>query len=341
MPLKILITGATGGLGSSTLHHLQHTLSIPTSSLAASSSSPSKASDFNSIGIPFRHADFSSPASLLSAFNGIENLLFVSTNTLDHARRQQQHQNVVDAAVKAGVKHVWYTSLAFDGREEVGTSKAMFQIAHQGTELMLKRAGEEHGLRYTILRMGAYADAWPLFCAWYPGQESVRVPVPEEGERGQAFATREELAEGVARLLVEGVPGEGVVVGSATKTGSEVGVGRTLLLTGPRAVTLREIVQAANEGHPAGDIRFESVSPKDYVRVNSEHDQGGKPSMFFDAMLSYYDAVTAGDLDVVDPLLEKVLGRRPIDGVEFVRKVMAETEGVYTWHQNSELASQY
>lgn len=251
---------------------------------------------------------------------------------------------MVDAAVKAGVKHVWYTSLACDGHDEVGASKAMFQIAHRETEMMLKRAGEEHGLRYTSLRMGAYADAWPLFCAWYPGQKSVRVPVPAEGERGQAFVTREELAEGVARLLVEGIPGDEVAAGAAGSSGSEgsagQGYGRTLLLTGPRAVTLREVVQAANEGlvdagkKAAGEIRFETVSPQEYVQANSKHDEGGKPPMFFGAMLSYYDAVTAGDLDVVDPLLEKVLGRRPMDGVEFARKVVRETEGVYTWHQN-------
>lgn len=315
MPLKYLITGATGGLGALVLHHLQNDPSVPPSSYAAASSNPSRSSSFTSRGIQFRHADFSTLSILVSAFADVENLFFVSTNTLDHALRQQQHANVIDAAKQAGVRHVWYTSLAFGGYGN--NSKALFQIAHLETEKLLS----ESGLSFTVLRMGCYADAWPLFSNWYPGRTSVKVP----GDGKQAFVAREELAEATVKLLLEHAPS------------GEERSRRTLLLTGPKAVTLQDMVDSANGVlSEAGKekIMFEIVTNEEYVDANSEEDEGGKPRAFFEAMLSYFEAVSAGDLETVDPLLEKVLGRKPLDGKEFVRRVMIETAGQYTWHQN-------
>lgn len=321
MPLKYLITGATGGLGALVLQHLQANASVPPTTYAAASSNPDRSSSFTSRGIQFRHADFSSPSSLHSAFADVKNLLFVSTNTLDHALRQRQHANVVEAAKRAGVGHVWYTSLAFGGYGD--DSKALFQIAHLETERLLR----ESGLAFTSLRMGCYADAWPLFLNWYPEQRK-GVKVPADG--GQAFVAREELAEATTNLLLKGAPGD-------LSPGTETSGGRTLLLTGPNAMTLQDVVNAANSvlSELGKDkITYEIVSQEEYVEANSDADEGGKPRAFFEAMLSHYEAIAAADLETVDPLLEEVLGRRPMDGGELVRKVMKDTAGQYTWHQN-------
>lgn len=112
MTIKYLITGATGGLGSQVLAHLA--ASVPHSSLAAASSKESNRAQFEAQGIAFRVTNFDDPASLEAAFEGVENLFFVSTNTFDNERRTRQHWNVVEAAKKTGVKHVcFYLSLFF------------------------------------------------------------------------------------------------------------------------------------------------------------------------------------------------------------------------------------
>jgi uncharacterized protein YbjT (DUF2867 family) len=134
MTLKYLVTGATGGIGSGVLSYFQSRL--PRSSFAVSSSNPSSASKFTSQGIPFRHVDYNDPAILDEAFQGVENLLFVSSNTFDNELRTRQHGNVVEAAKKAGVSHVWYTSLAFGGFRD--DSNAAVQQAHIATEKLLK-----------------------------------------------------------------------------------------------------------------------------------------------------------------------------------------------------------
>jgi uncharacterized protein YbjT (DUF2867 family) len=104
MTLKYLITGATGGLGSQVLTYLsQH---LPSSEFAAASSNEANRSQFEEAGIAFRVANFDDPATLDAAFADVDNLYFVSTNTFDNARRKVQHRNVVEAAKRAGVKHV-------------------------------------------------------------------------------------------------------------------------------------------------------------------------------------------------------------------------------------------
>lgn len=110
MTLKYLITGATGGLGSQVLAYL--VANVPSSEYAAAASSEARRSSFESKGIAFRVANFNEPATLDSAFADVENLFFISTNTFDNAKRRVQHQNVVDAAKRAGVKHVCYPGSA-------------------------------------------------------------------------------------------------------------------------------------------------------------------------------------------------------------------------------------
>jgi nucleoside-diphosphate-sugar epimerase len=104
MTLKYLITGATGGLGSDVLAHL--VANLPSSEYAAASSSEANRGRFEKEGIAFRVTNFDDPLSLDIAFEDVENLFFVSTNVFDTERRSKQHQNVVDAAKRKGVKHV-------------------------------------------------------------------------------------------------------------------------------------------------------------------------------------------------------------------------------------------
>jgi uncharacterized protein YbjT (DUF2867 family) len=104
--MKYLITGATGGLGGHILDYF--IANVPFSDFAASSSNPDNRSLFESRGLNFRHLDYEDPTTLDTSLDGIENLLFVSTNAnvTNIEKVMRQHQNVVDAARKANVQHV-------------------------------------------------------------------------------------------------------------------------------------------------------------------------------------------------------------------------------------------
>lgn len=106
MTLKYLVTGATGGLGAQVLSHLA--ANVPASQYAAASSTEANRKRFEDRGIAFRVVDYDDRQSMESAFQGVENLLFVSTNTFDVEKRRKQHQNFVDAAKQAKVQHVGF-----------------------------------------------------------------------------------------------------------------------------------------------------------------------------------------------------------------------------------------
>lgn len=132
----ILLTGTTGGLGTAILHHLLHTHHLDPKSIIATSRSPTARSKYESQGVQFRELDFARPETLDSALQGVGLLLFVSSSERDTPKRNREHGNVVDAAVKAGVKEVWYVSLAFGGYGD--ESKVGFMQAHLWTEERLR-----------------------------------------------------------------------------------------------------------------------------------------------------------------------------------------------------------
>jgi uncharacterized protein YbjT (DUF2867 family) len=132
----ILLTGTTGGLGTTILHHLLHTHNLDPTSIIATSRSPANRSNYEFQGVQFRELDFARPETLGPALEGVGLLLFVSSSERDTSKRNREHGNVIDAAVKAGVKAVWYVSLAFGGwgdESEVG-----FMQAHLWTEERLR-----------------------------------------------------------------------------------------------------------------------------------------------------------------------------------------------------------
>ncbi|BCS01951.1 putative NmrA-like family protein [Aspergillus luchuensis] len=311
MPLTYLLTGSTGGLGSLILDYF--TSHFPPAqesthgvSYAASSSNPSNSDRFTSKGIPFRTVNYDDPSTLDIAFKDVENLFFVSTNTFDVEKRRRQHLNVVEAAKRNGVKHVWYTSLAFGG---LGSdSKAAVQQAHYMTEDMLK----ESGVNYTSIREGIYTEAFPLFINWYPQSTTLYLP----SSSGKiAFTLRSELAEATAKLMLKGGHDREIV-----------------LLTASEPVSVQDIVDVINETTDR-EVKIEVVDPETYVRLNAENDFGGKAEGFFRQLVGWFESIENGEAGFTDGLMGEVLEREPVTPREAVRGLL-ERERDYTWHQN-------
>ncbi|KAL4936164.1 hypothetical protein BDV06DRAFT_205548 [Aspergillus oleicola] len=303
MSLKYLITGATGGLGEQVLNYF--IANVPASEFAAASSNPLNRARFEDRGIAFRHVDYDDEESLGSGLKDVDNLLFVSTNVFDNERRKRQHRRLIDAAKRAGVKHTWYTSLAFGGFSN--DSKAAVQQVHLITEKMLK----ESGLSYTSIREGVYTEAFPVFMNWYPDSKAVMLPA--DGEI--AYTRRSELGEATARLMIKG--------------GYE---NATVLLTAEETITSKEIVDIINETTDR-QVDFRLVSHEEYVRVNSRNDKGGKPEVFFESVSSWWEDIAQGALRTTNPLMREILGREPTKPRDALREILNENPG-YTWHQN-------
>lgn len=102
--MKTGVTGATGQLGGLVVEKLKE--KGLSSSVVALVRNTEKAAE---LGVEAREFDYNSPAKLVDALQGIEKLILISGNEL--GKRAEQHANVIEAAKKAGVKWVVYTSL--------------------------------------------------------------------------------------------------------------------------------------------------------------------------------------------------------------------------------------
>ncbi|KAK7519280.1 NmrA-like family protein [Phyllosticta citriasiana] len=302
-----LITGATGGLGHTILHTLLSS-SIPPSHITATSTRASAGPVLAALGVRFAQLDYDEPATLDAAFAGVERLFFVSTNTLDNARRRRQRRNVVEAAERAQVGLVVYSSLAVgDVREDLEGVRLMG--AHLETESLLRASK----LKWMAVREVIYTDAFPVSFNWYPTDPTQTLYLPIDG--AASFALRDELGVATAKLLMRG--------------GFE---NEVVALTGPRAVRLSEIVNAINET-TGRQVRIEYVADEEYVRRNVESDEGGKGEDLYWNWVTLFRAFRGGKMTNVSTLMEELSGRRPKDGLEGVRGLLMKDKD-YTWHQN-------
>ena len=138
----LLVTGAAGHLGRLTVERL---LASGAANIVAGTRATAKLGVLAARGVDVRRVDFDEPSSLGTAFAGIQRALIISTDAImEPGLRLRQHLSAVDAAVKAGVEHIAYTSLPNAGPG----SPVPFAPDHRETE----RAIAESGVAFTFLR---------------------------------------------------------------------------------------------------------------------------------------------------------------------------------------------
>ena len=141
----IVITGATGNLGQHVIASLL--ASVPAGHIIAAVRNPAKAADLAAKGVQVRQADYNDGASLDAAFQGATKILLISSSEV--GQRAQQHQNVIDAAKRAGVSLLAYTSVL-----RADTSPLGLAAEHVITEAAIRASS----LPYSFLRNGWYLE---------------------------------------------------------------------------------------------------------------------------------------------------------------------------------------
>ncbi|RXS80830.1 NAD-dependent epimerase/dehydratase family protein, partial [Geobacillus sp. PK12] len=103
----IAITGASGQLGRLVIAHVLE--KVPAGDIVALVRDVNKVADLSALGVQVKAADYNQPEALVSALQGVDNVLLISSSEV--GQRAAQHRNVIEAAAKAGVKLLAYTSL--------------------------------------------------------------------------------------------------------------------------------------------------------------------------------------------------------------------------------------
>lgn len=141
----VAVTGVTGHLGGLILNGLKQKVSA--SQLVGLVRDTNKTSK-DKLGAEVRPFDYNKEEQLAESLKGVQVLVLVSSS--EFGKRVAQHTAVIQAAKKAGVQHVIYTSLLY----ATTTLLAGLASDHVATEKLLA----ESGLQYTVLRNGWYYE---------------------------------------------------------------------------------------------------------------------------------------------------------------------------------------
>src|SRR5690606_12432172 len=269
----IAVTGATGRLGRLVVERLLER-EVPPERVAALARDPERASDLAERGVEVRRADYDRPETLGPALRGVEKLLLVSSSEM--GQRLAQHGNDVEAAKRAGVGLLLYTSILY--ADASGVSLA---AEHLATERLIQEAG----VPYLVLRNGWYLENYT------ENLDQVIESGTIYGAAGTgrvAAASRADYAEAAAVLLTE-----------------DHGSGRVFELCGDASFDYDEL--AAAIGAIAGtDVVYQDMEPGAYREALV---QSGLPLPVATMLTDADEGVARGDLDSDSTELRDLIGR--------------------------------
>ena len=267
--MKIAITGATGQLGQIVVDKLKE--KVPADHIIALARSSQKAAQ---LGVPSRVADYEKPETLDAALKGVDTLLLISGSEV--GKRAVQHNNVIAAAKKNGVKWIVYTSLL-----HADTSTLSLAAEHLATEAALK----ESGIPHTILRNGWYTENYTGSTA---GALAGGAFVGSAGDGKIASAARKDYAEAAVTVL--------------TTKGH---IGKVYELAGDEAYTLSDLAAQISK-QTDKNIPYKNLPEGEYATLLKGF---GLPDGLAHAIASWDISASKGDLFDDGKQLSALIGR--------------------------------
>lgn len=189
--MKYAVTGATGKFGQTVIKVLAE--NVDNADIIALARNTEKAEKLLP-GIEARPGSYDSEETLEKSLKGVDKLLLISSIPGQAVSRIQQHKNVINAAKKAGVRFIAYTSFPHADK-----AKSSLAIDHKNTEQAIR----ESGIGYSFLRNN-----------WYLENERMQIPaairnkpfVYSAGDGKVGWALEREYAEAAAKVLMSNDP---------------------------------------------------------------------------------------------------------------------------------------
>ncbi|PZD97170.1 SDR family NAD(P)-dependent oxidoreductase [Paenibacillus sambharensis] len=270
--MKMLVTGATGKLGSKVVETLLKM--VPANQLAVSVRNPEKAAGLKARGVDVRQGDFDQPETLDSAFADIDRLLIISTDG-DTETRIRQHAHAVEAAKRAQVGFIAYTS-ATNARE----STLFLAEVHRVTE----EAIIQTGIPYSFLRNNWYLENE---LGKIQGAANGQAWVTSAGSGKAGWALQQDYAEAAAAVLA----------GSGHEN--------TIYELGGKLRTQEELVSLI--GSVLGrEVPVLQVDDAKFAEIMKE---AGVPDFVVPILTGIEKGIREGALEVESSDMEKLLGR--------------------------------
>ncbi len=276
--MKLAVTAASGQLGAAIVNEAIRLLG--SQNIIGIARNPEKAVH---LGLEIRQGDYNNGEEYEHALKGIEVVLLVSGMDAP-AKRIEQHRNVINAAITAGVRKLVYTSIF--GKP----GKCAFDpiiLANRQTEQDIM----ESGLAWTIGRNGLYLEADLEYLDHYFKDGKISNCA---GEGRCAYTTRDELARAYLDMI----------------TRDELN-GSVYNLVG-ETITQQELVDAINLVY-GSDLKFESMSVEEYRRDRT----AAHGDVFGTIISGIYEGIRKGAFEI-DSDYRSVTGREHISAAEYI-----------------------
>lgn len=271
--MTLLVTGASGHLGRRTVLALLDR-GVPGAEIVATARDLDAVADLADRGVQVRRADYDDPASLAAAFDGVDRALLVSSSAV--GARVSQHRNVIEAAVRAGVELLAYTSIL-----RADSSGLALAAEHLATEDLLKQSG----LPVTLLRNGWYLENYTENAG--PALATGQV-IGSAGTGRISAATRQDFAEAAAAVLAGGEH-----------------AGTVYELAGDEAFTMAEYA-AALAATTGREIGYTDLPAADYAAALAS---AGVPQAYAELLADSDLGVSRGELEDHSGDLARLIGR--------------------------------
>lgn len=279
--MSFVITGATGQLGRLVVESLL-SRGIAPEKILATGRSTDKLADLAARGVRTAAFDYDAPADGVLGEDDI--LLLVSGS--EPGKRAEQHGKVIEAAKKAGVARVAYTSIL-----GAGATKNPLAPEHEATESLLRASG----LSFTFLRNGWYTENYRQA---FDSAKAHGVFIGSAHAGRVSSAPRADYAEAAAVALTE-----------------DGHAGKVYELAGDAAWSMPELAEAF------GRVLGRQVAYQDMdTEAHAKALQGfGLDAGLAGFLASLDTSIAAGELETTRRDLSKLLGRPTVPMADTVK----------------------
>ena len=287
---KILVTGATGNVGSLLIPNLTNL----GADVRALTRDESKAQGLKDAGIEVFVGDLEKPETLDAAFRGVDKVLLI---TPPNPNQVIQTKNGIEAAKRAGSPFIVRLS-AGALKEQIPGALPPISGQHAETDPMLKASG----LPYNIIRPHFFMQN-TMMAAQSVASEGVVYMAFKDGKVGMVDVR--DVADVAVKVL--------------TEDGHE---GKTYTLTGPASISFHDVAAVLSKAL-GKQVNYVDV-PIDAARQAMI--SMGLPEWIADAFGKYFEVFSEGYGDFTTPDVEKVTGH-PARSYETFARDFAEVFG--------------
>jgi uncharacterized protein YbjT (DUF2867 family) len=286
MAETILVTGATGTVGSEVVNQLSNIKSD--FKIKAAVRSVENAKKVKGDGIEVIQADYNKPETLRETLRDIDRLFIVppeSPNAIEQA------SNVIDEVKKSEIKHVVKLSALGADVESIVSSLRL----HRQTEKII----EEAGIPFTFLRP---AEFMQNFVNWYgPTIRSDNAFYLPAGNPKVSFVDVRDIAAVAVKVL--------------TDNGNGRHKGKVYTITGPEILSYHQAAEILSEA-TGKKIRYINVPEEEY---RQEMKDSGIGDWWINVIMEVYEFYKSRIQEQISTAVEEVTGKKPITFAQFAK----------------------